>query len=175
MQKKCRIDEAMKRKYPEQVVLVTTRSAKGRENVMAVGWTCIVSGDPLMLALGIDDESYSYELIRATRRFVVAFPGERMSREVLFAGTRHGHKMDKLRESGLKVQKASVVSASLLADAVVNLECRLVDVYRPGDCPVVIGKVVAAHQNRDTRLKRLYTVGQNYAMGKVRSTILKKR
>lgn len=173
MQKKCRIEDAMKRKYPEQVVLVTTRSKKGRTNVMAVGWTCIVSGEPLMLALGIDDGSYTYQLIRETGKFIVAFPGEKMAKEVLFAGTRHGFDIDKIGESGLKTCKASVVRAPLLSDAVVNLECRLVEIYQPGDCPVVIGKVVAAHQNVNRSIKRLFTVDKNHTMGRARVQKLK--
>ncbi len=46
MQNKCDIKTALLRKYPEQVVLVTTRSKDGKTNVMAVGWVAIASGDP---------------------------------------------------------------------------------------------------------------------------------
>lgn len=169
MQKQCDISDAMARKYPEQVVLVATNNGKKAGNVMAVGWTCVVSGAPLMLAFGIDDGSFTYQLIRRNRDFVVAFPSTKMARQTLFAGSKHGFKIDKIKAGGFAAAKASAVSAPLLSDAVVNLECRLVKIYKPGDCPVIIGRVVAAHQNADRRLKRLYTVGKNHTMGSVRS------
>jgi flavin reductase (DIM6/NTAB) family NADH-FMN oxidoreductase RutF len=173
MQKKVNISKALKRKYPEQVVLVTTRKPDGVVNVMAVGWTAIASGEPLMFMLGIDDGAYTYDLIRKTKEFTVAFPNEKMAKEVLFAGTRHGRNCDKIAESGLRIQKADKIKAPLIADAVANFECKLVDIYRPGDCPLIIGKVLAAHENVHSVVKRLYTVGAGYKMAGVRPCLKK--
>jgi flavin reductase (DIM6/NTAB) family NADH-FMN oxidoreductase RutF len=158
-QKKDTVAEAICRKYPEQVVLVTTRSRSGHANVMAVGWVCVASSDPLMFLLGIDEEAYTYELIRKTRQFVVAFPSEKQASETLFVGTRHGRGMDKFASCGLRTQKASVVKAPLVAGAVANFECRLVEITRPGDCPLIVGRVVAAHMSRNKALGRLYSLG----------------
>ena len=159
MQKKATLAEAIRRKYPEQVVLVTTRSRSGQANVMAVGWVCVASSDPLMFLLGIDDEAYTYELIRKTRQFVVAFPSEAQAKETLFVGSRHGRDMDKFAACGLRTQEAAIVKAPLVADAVANFECRLVEITRPGDCPLIVGRVVAAHVNRGKALRRLYALG----------------
>jgi flavin reductase (DIM6/NTAB) family NADH-FMN oxidoreductase RutF len=160
--------EALPRKYPEQVVLVVTRAPDGRSNVMAVGWTGIASGEPLMFMLGIDDGAYTYELIRATKSFVVAFPSERMAAATLHAGSVHGHGRDKLAETGLATTPATRIAAPLLADAVANFECELADIFQPGDCPLVIGRVVAAHVNADPDLRRLYTVAPGHTMAGVR-------
>jgi flavin reductase (DIM6/NTAB) family NADH-FMN oxidoreductase RutF len=168
MQKKAGIKTALSRKYPEQVVLVTTCDAAGNPNVMAVGWVAIASGDPLMFMLGIDDEAYTYQLINETREFVVAFPGEAMGKEVLFAGTCHGKGRNKIREAKIQVQEASLVKAPLISEAVANFECKLADIYRPGDCPLIIGEVIAAHENVDSSVKRLYTVGKNHLMGSLK-------
>ena len=168
MQKRVAAKEALLRKYPEQVVLVTTRSRAGRANVMAVGWVCVASSEPLMFLVGIDDEAYTYELIRKTREFVVAFPSERQARETLFVGTRHGHKIDKFAACRLATQGAAVVKAPLVADAVANFECKLVEITRPGDCPLIVGRVVAAHVNTRKSLRRLYTVGKGYKLASVR-------
>ena len=173
MQKKSNISKALKRKYPEQVVLVTTKKPDGGANVMAVGWVAIASGEPLMFMLGIDDGAYTHELIKKTKEFVVAFPNEKMAKEVLFVGTRHGRNCDKIAQSGLRVQKADKVKAPLLADAVANFECKLVDIYRPGDCPLIIGKVLAAHENVRPEVKRLYTVAAGYKMAGVRQSARK--
>lgn len=160
--------EALPRKYPEQVVLVVTCGTDGRANVMAVGWTGIASGDPLMFMLGIDQDSYSLELIRATKTFVVAFPSDRMGAAVLLAGSVHGRNNDKLKETGLATAPARHVAAPLLADAVANFECELADIVQPGDCPLIFGRVLAAHVNTDPALQRLYTVGPGHVMAGVR-------
>ena len=168
MQKKCRIEDAIGKKYPESVVLVTTCDRKEKANVMAVGWVAIASGEPLMFMLGIDDGALTFRNIRQTKEFVVAFPNEAMGRETLFAGSNHGHKMDKFEDSGLAVQKAVKVKSPLVRDAVANFECRLAKIYKPGDCPIVIGEVISAHVNRNASLKRLYTVGKGHKLAGVR-------
>jgi flavin reductase (DIM6/NTAB) family NADH-FMN oxidoreductase RutF len=136
--------------------------------VMAVGWTGIASGDPLIFMLGIDAEACSYELIRTTKSFVVAFPSEKMGAAVLHAGSVHGRNRDKLAEAGLATMPALQVPAPLLSDAVANFECELVYIVQPGDCPLIFGRVVAAHVNAEDDLKRLYTVSPGHVMGGVR-------
>lgn len=168
MQKQVEIKEAFELRFPEPVILVTTRSREGRPNAMAVGWVMPASLEPLMFALGIDDEAYTYQLIKDTGQFVVAFPHEKMGKETLLVGTVHGHKRDKITEAGLAAQEASVVKAPLIADAVANFECELVEITRPGDCPIIIGKVVAAHVNAIAGLKRLYTVTADLQLTGVR-------
>jgi len=168
MLREAKIEEAFERKYPEQVVLVTSCPPGGKPNVMAVGWAMIASSEPWMFALGIDEGSYTYSIIRGTSEFVVAYPSENMAQHVLFAGTHSGRDTDKFAATGLAVQKASDVSAPLLADAVANFECRLVAEYRPGDCPIIVGKIIAAHVNNDPHLKRLYTVAKGYKLSGVR-------
>jgi flavin reductase (DIM6/NTAB) family NADH-FMN oxidoreductase RutF len=168
MQQQVEIQRAAKLKYPEQVVLVTTRSASGAANVMAVGWVAVASGSPLMFVLGIDDAAYTHELILQTRQFVLAYPHEGMVRETLHAGRGHGRDRDKLAECGLGTAAAIKVQAPLLADAVANFECELVDVYKPGDCPLIVGRVLAAHINTDQTLHRLYTLAPGHQLGGVR-------
>jgi flavin reductase (DIM6/NTAB) family NADH-FMN oxidoreductase RutF len=165
MQKRTSIENATARKYPEPVVLVTTHDPKGSDNVMAVGWTTTVSYKPRMLLVAIDDAAYTYELIRKTKEFVVAFPSEKMAEATLYAGTHHGRKTNKIRNAGLAVQKAWKVRAPLVRDAVANFECKLVEITRPGDCPMIVGRVVAAHENKDGKVKRLYySYKENFAL-----------
>ena len=168
MQIPCPLEQALARKYPEPVVLVTTRAIDGRTNVMAVAWVSLASSDPWMFVLGIDAESRTHAVIVETRQFVVAFPHEGMAAETLYAGTHHGHSGDKLSEARLRAQEASVVHAPLLQDAVANFECELVDIHQPGDCPLIIGKVVAAHENTSGELRRLCLIGPEYRLGGAR-------
>jgi len=168
MQRHVEIEKAIERKYPEQVVLVTTRGKDGKSNVMAVGWICIASGEPLMFILGIDEDSHTFELIRETKEFVIAYPHEFMKEETLIAGSCHGDEVDKIARSGLNTQNAKKVKAPLLTDAVANFECEMLDMIKPGDCTLIIGKVVAAHMNTDSSIKRLFTVDKGHELSGVR-------
>lgn len=162
MQKKVSISRAWKRKYPEQVVLVITKNKDGKINLMAVGWVCLVSDEPPMFLLGIDDPAYTLELIREKQEFVIAYPSQAMAQATLFAGTNHGHQIDKGKLCGLTFEAPSVVDVPLLSDAVANFECRLVTEYRPGNCPLVVGEVVASTVNTDESILRLVNAGKGY-------------
>ncbi len=167
MQKSAKIEEAWGRKYPEQVVLVITKNDEGRVNLMTVGWVCIASDEPPMFLLGIDDEAYTLELIRNNREFVVAYPSEGMAYATLYAGTAHGNQEDKGAKSGLKFAPGTIVDVPVLEDAVANFECRLIEITRPGNCPLVLGEIVFSHVNSDESVKRLYTLTQGYMLGGV--------
>ena len=164
MQKSAAINQAWDRKYPEQVVLVITKAPDGRINLMAVGWVCLVSDEPPMFICGIDDPAFTLELIRQNKEFVIAYPSKAMAKETLYAGTIHGHEIDKGKVSGLKFERSSVVDVPLLSDAVANFECRLVTEYRPGNCPLVVGEVVASSVNTDETLTRLINAGKGYLL-----------
>ncbi len=164
MQKIATIEEAWDKKYPEQVVLVITRSPEGKINLMAVGWVCIVSDDPPMFLTGIDDGAYTLELIRKTKEFVIAYPSRSMAEQTLYAGTVHGHHEDKGLQSGLKFIPGEKVHVPISADAVANFECRLVDIIRPGNCPLVIGQVLSSHINADPSVSRLVNWGKGYQL-----------
>ncbi len=164
MQKTATIDEAWGRKYPEQVVLAITKNAKGRVNLMAIGWVCVVSDEPPMFLIGIDDHAYTLELIRQNKEFVIAYPSSAMAKETLYVGTTHGHHEDKGAKSGLKFVPAQKVSVPLLTDAVANFECRLVTEYRPGNCPLIVSEIIASHVNNDDSAKRLVNLGKGYQL-----------
>ena len=164
MQKNVSLEEAWRRKYPEQVVLVLTKHDDGRINIMAVGWIAIVSDDPGMFMIGIDDQAFTLELIRRNREFVIAYPAKNMADVTRYVGTVHGHNIDKGSASGLAFTPATAVGVPLLSDAVANFECESVAEYRPGNCPLIIGKIVACHVNTDDTIQRLVNAGSGYQL-----------
>lgn len=164
MQKITDINGAWSRKYPEQVVLAITTNPEGRINIMAIGWVCLVSDDPPMFLVGIDDGAYTLELIRQSKEFVISYPSQAMAQQTLYAGTVHGHHEDKGKNSGLVFAPGKEIAVPILADAVANFECRLVTEYRPGNCPLVVGEVVTSHVNTDPAIARLVNWGPGYQL-----------
>jgi len=60
---------------------------------------------------------------------------------------------------GFKFTPTQKVNVPLLADAVVNFECRLVTEYCLDNRLLLIGKIIASHVNIDESVKRLINYG----------------
>lgn len=127
------------KKIPRTGGLGDYQECYGRVNLMAIGWVCIVSDDPPMFLIEIDDNAYTLELIRENKEFLIAYPSNAMEKATLYVGTTHGHHEEKEAKSGLKFTQAQKVKIPLLADVVANFECRFVTEYRPGNCPLIVG------------------------------------
>ncbi len=166
MQKEIEYTEAIKTKYPEQIVIPIARDAEGKANPMTVGWTTIVSGSPAMMAIALAPKRYTAEAIRHSKCFTIAFPSSEMAEETLFFGTRSGRDIDKLDVTGCAVEPAVQIDSVLLTDAAANFECVLENEVVTGDHILFIGRVVASHVNTEGK-KRLYTIGPGHKLGSV--------
>ncbi|MHC4911829.1 MAG: flavin reductase family protein [Planctomycetota bacterium] len=166
MQKQVEYQEAIKTKYPEQVVIAIARDKDGKANPITLGWTMIVSGKPPMMAIAVASTHYSIEAVRHSKSFTISFPSSDMADAALFFGSRSGRNVDKFAEFDCKTQSAKVIDSVLLTDAVANFECELESQTEAGDHIIFVGKIVASHMNTETK-KRLYTVGPGHKLGGV--------
>jgi flavin reductase (DIM6/NTAB) family NADH-FMN oxidoreductase RutF len=166
MQKQVEYQEAIKTKYPEQVVIAIAKDKDGKANPITLGWTMIVSGKPPMMAIAVASTHYSIEAVRHSKSFTISFPSSDMAATALFFGSRSGRNVDKFAEFDCKTESAKVIDSVLLTDAVANFECTLESQTEAGDHIIFVGKIVASHIN--TELKgRLYTVGPGHKLGSV--------
>ena len=166
MQKHVEYSDAIKTKYPEQVVIAIARDAAGKANPVTLGWTMIVSGNPPMMAIAVAKKHYSTEAIAHSRCFTIAFPSSDMADAAMFFGSRSGRKVDKFAEFDCKTQPAKEIDSVILAEAVANFECTLESQVPAGDHMIFIGNVVCSHVNTESK-KRLYTVGPGHKLGAV--------
>ncbi len=166
MQKQVEYSEAIKTKYPEQVVIAVARDKIGKANPVTLGWTMIVSGSPPMMAISVASRHYSIETIRHSRCFTISFPSSDMADAALFFGSKSGRDVDKFAEFDCATEPAKAIDSVLLCDAAANFECTLESETIAGDHIIFVGKVVAAHTNTEAK-KRLYTVGPGHKMGSV--------
>ena len=159
-------NEAIVKKYPEQVVIVLAKERSGRVNPITIGWTMLTSLNPPMMAISVGLTRYSLNVIREAKEFVIAFPSELQKEETLLFGTTSGRNTDKLNESGISTIPAEKIDCLLLDDAVANFECSLAGDFITGDHVIFVGKIIAAHVNPDAP-GRLYTVAKGYKMSGV--------
>jgi len=164
MQKQVEYTEAIKTKYPEQVVIAIAKDKAGRANPVTLGWTMIVSGGPPMMAIAVAKKHHSIETIRHSKCFTIAFPSSEMAEAALFFGSRSGRDVDKFAEFDCKTEPAEAIDSVLLTDAVANFECSLESQTEAGDHIIFVGKIVCSHANTEPK-KRLYTVGPGHKLG----------
>ena len=166
MQKQMEYTEAIKTKYPEQVVIAIAKDKAGRANPVTLGWTMIVSGQPAMMAIAVASRHYSIETIRHSKCFCLAFPSSEMGDAALFFGSKSGRDIDKFAEFDCETAPAKSIDSVILADAVANFECQLESETTAGDHIIFVGRVVCSHTNTEPK-KRLYTVAPGHKLGAV--------
>jgi len=164
MQKKAEYSEAIRTKYPEQVVIAIARDKEGRANPVTLGWTMIVSGNPPMMAIAVASKHYSIEAITHSKCFTISFPSAQMADAALFFGSKSGRDVDKFAEFDCNTEPAKEIDSLLLADAVANFECTLESQIPAGDHIIFVGKIVASHISTEPK-KRLYTIGPGHKLG----------
>jgi flavin reductase (DIM6/NTAB) family NADH-FMN oxidoreductase RutF len=166
MQKQVEYTEAIKTKYPEQVVIAIARDKNGKANPITLGWTMIVSGNPPMMAIAVAASHYSIETVKFSKCFTIAFPSPDMADAALFFGSNSGRDIDKFAEFDCATEAAKEIDSVLLTDAAANFECTLESETLAGDHIIFVGKIIAAHANTETK-KRLYTVAPGHKMSGV--------
>jgi flavin reductase (DIM6/NTAB) family NADH-FMN oxidoreductase RutF len=166
MQKQVEYSDAVKTKYPEQLVIAIAKDRHGKANPVTLGWTMITSGNPPMMAIAVAKKHYSIEAITHSECFTVVFPSAEMADAAMFFGSRSGREVDKFAEFECETEQAEEIDSLLLLDAVANFECTLESQVPAGDHIVFIGPVVCSHMNTEPK-KRLYTVGPGHKLGPV--------
>ena len=164
MQKNIEYTEAVKSKFPEQIVIAIAKDKNGKPNPVTIGWTMVTSGNPPMMAIALAPSRYSVEAIRHSKCFTIAFPSEKQKDLAMVFGTTSGRDVDKLAKSDCQTIPAAKIDSVLMTDAVANFECQLKSETAAGDHIIFVGEIVASSINTKPQ-KRLYSTGAGYEMG----------
>lgn len=163
--------------YPLPAVMVSVADKEGRTNILTVAWTATVCTNPPMLSISVRPERYSYQALVETGEFVVNLTTEELVFATDFCGVRSGRDVDKFAHLGLTPKKASIVSAPLIGESPVNIECRVNRIEKPGSHHIFLADVVAVHAASkymdekgrfDFALAQpiVYSHGEYYSLGK---------
>jgi flavin reductase (DIM6/NTAB) family NADH-FMN oxidoreductase RutF len=144
------------RQYLESgpVVLVTSQ-ARGRNNIMTMGWHSIIDFSPSLVGCVTASSNHSYRTIRDTGECVINLPTANMVDQVAKIGNVSGADVDKFVAFGLTPEKAEKVGAPLIAECHAHFECRLhddalVDKYNYFIFEVVAAQVAARPAHPET-------------------------
>ena len=106
------------------VTLVSSAHA-GKQNVMAAAWAMPLDFDPPKVAVVIDANTYTRQLVEASGEFALNIPCRAIAAHVLKAGSASGRDLDKFDHAGLGSFPARVIGAPLVDGCVAWLECRV--------------------------------------------------
>jgi flavin reductase (DIM6/NTAB) family NADH-FMN oxidoreductase RutF len=126
---------------------VTLITAKYREqhNVSTVAWVMSVSSNPPLVAIAITNKRFTYDLIKASREFVINIPSVSLKEAVTICGSTSGRELDKFAKAHLTPGHAKKVGAPIVEECFAHLECKVVDEKSVGDHILLVGDVIAAY------------------------------
>lgn len=114
-------------------------------NIITIAWTGIVNTHPAMTYISVRPGRHSYKMIKDSGEFVINLVTRDLVRRADQCGVYTGAKVDKFKKFGLTPQKGSKVSAPLIAESPVNIECRVTQVIELGTHDMFLAEIVAVN------------------------------
>lgn len=74
---------------------LTSIAKNGKPNVMTCAWATPVSEEPPVVVVCVSKESYTSQLIRQTKEFVINIPTKKLLKVLWICGTTSGRDTDK--------------------------------------------------------------------------------
>ncbi|MBQ7400222.1 MAG: flavin reductase family protein [Clostridia bacterium] len=121
---------------------MVTSAYEEKKNVFTVAWTGVLNTQPPKTYISVRPERYSYELIKNSGEFVINLTTTSMVKNADRCGTYSGRNVDKFKKYSIETIKAQHVSAPILSDSPVALECKVTDVVELGTHHMFIADIV---------------------------------
>jgi flavin reductase (DIM6/NTAB) family NADH-FMN oxidoreductase RutF len=135
--------EEESKRFITNVGLLTSDGPLG-PNIMACEWTHHLSYSPGFVVVCVNPKDATHTNINATKEFGVGLASAKQTVLSSIAGGYSGKKVDKikaLKELGFKFYPARKIKPPMVQDAVLNLECKVVQEIPVGDHTMFVGEV----------------------------------
>jgi len=125
-------------------VLVSSAHA-GRTNVMAAAWSMPLDFSPPKVAVVIDRNTFTRELVEASGEFALNVPSRALAQLTLDVGSVSGREQDKFDAQAIATFAGTRIAAPLLEGCLGWLECRVIaEPHIQERYDLFLGEVVAA-------------------------------
>ena len=146
-------------------------------NIITVAWCGILASSPAKTYVSIRPERHSYGLIKETRELAINLTTADLVYACDWCGIRSGRDVDKFEKMHLTKAQASEITAPLIDECPLSLECKVTDSLPMGSHDVFVCDIVAVNVDEklldDKGKLHLegcglvgYTHGQYYKLGK---------
>ena len=156
---------------------MVTSKYEDKQNVFTVAWTGVLNTQPPKTYISVRPERYSYELIKNSGEFVINLTTASMVKNADRCGTYSGKNVDKFKKYNIETVQAQKVSAPILKDSPVALECKVTDIIEMGTHTMFMADIVSVSvdeqyldANGKLNLSRAnlaaYAHGEYFALGR---------
>lgn len=114
-----------------------------KSNIVTVAWTGILNTIPPKTYISLRPSRYSYEIIKEKGEFVINLTTAELVRAADSCGVYTGRKVDKFAKYALTKTEAFEVSAPVIGESPLSLECKVTDVVPLGSHDMFIADIVA--------------------------------
>ena len=161
---------------PVPPALVTVGTMEN-PNVLTIGWTGILNTIPPKTYISVRKERHSFGMLMNTKEFVINLPSADLVKAVDFCGIRSGKDLDKFKEMNLTPIPAEKVSAPLISQCPLHLECKVTETVDLGTHTMFLADIVGTDVaqeciNKDGKLEiekcnlLAYAHGTYFTLGK---------
>lgn len=163
--------------YPLPALLISCGSTPEEYNLFTASWAGTICSDPAMCYVSIRPERHSYEIIRRNMEFVINLTTEELARATDWCGVRSGRDYNKFEEMQLTPGPSEKVSAPIVMEAPLSIECRVKEIVSLGTHDMFIAEVLNVQAdsrylneetgkwNLDESLPLVYVHGGYYKLG----------
>lgn len=134
--------ETALRMIPYGLFILTSAGDEGVRSAATVNWVTQASFEPPSVAVGVQVDSFSFQVIESSRLFALNVLGRGQQDMAVNFFKTHTHEEG---EIGGEPYHTGETGAPLLDRAVGHIECRVKEIFGVGDHSLVVGEVVEAH------------------------------
>jgi len=131
------------------VLLSVAGHGKEKPNLITLAWVGTVCSAPPMLSVAIRPSRHSHGLVNAAREFVVNIPRAGQVAAVDLAGAWSGAEHDKFKELGFTARPATLVTAPLIEECPINIECVVRHQLALGAHDLYLAEIVTTHYDEE--------------------------
>ncbi|MCM1133139.1 MAG: flavin reductase family protein [Ruminococcus flavefaciens] len=126
---------------PVPAALVTCGTPE-KPNVLTIGWTGIVCTRPPMTYISVRPERFSHDIIMNSGEFAINLTTTSMVKQVDFCGVKSGRDTDKFAVCGFHPVPSEKISAPIIDECPVALECRVTESKLLGSHTMFLAEIV---------------------------------
>ena len=121
-------------------VLITS-GPKTNPNIAPIAWNMPLNDEPPLAVIAVAETHYTTKLISKVGEFVINVAGKDLLPAIMYAGSKSGKKVNKIKELGLKIEPGTKVAIPHLAKAAGYIECKVIRRYAFDGVILFVGRV----------------------------------
>ena len=118
--------------YPLPAALISCGSSPDDYNVMTISWIGTICTNPPMCYISVRPERHSYNIIKQNGEFVINLTNEALAKAADWCGVKSGKNVNKFAEMNLTPQKGETVSAPIIRESPLCIECKVKEIIPLG-------------------------------------------